>query len=250
MQDEYVTYDPRIPKHKTYLTSFLIVLIISMYFIEVSLNAVYSDKTLIVLGAKWNEGIRNGEYWRFLSSTLLHGNLFHLFVNLAAIYIFGKEVESIFGTFRYLLVYLISSWGAGLLSFTLSQGISIGASGAIFGIIGALVIFFYRQQEKLSGAKLKFKSMYTLVIINLLFGFMIPRIDNAGHIGGLLSGVISSWFIAPEYKIQKDENYQKLIIIKKPDSIRLISGLMVVSSILFFLTIQATGKRLFFSEFF
>jgi rhomboid protease GluP len=173
-----------------------------------------------------------------------------LFVNLAAIYIFGKEVESIFGTFRYLLIYLIASWGAGLLSFILSKGISIGASGAIFGIIGALVIFFYRQQEKISGARLRFKSMYTLVIINLLFGFMIPRIDNAGHIGGLISGVIASWFIAPEYKIQKDDILQKLIITRKPDSIRLISGLLIVSCILFLLTIKATGKQLFLLKLF
>lgn len=244
MPDEYVVFDPRIPKHKTYLTSFLIISIISMYFVEVLFNAVYSDKALIILGAKWNEGISNGEYWRFLTATLLHGNLFHLFVNVAALYIFGKEVESIFGGFRYFLIYLISSWGAGLMSFVFSQGISIGASGAIFGIIGALVIFLYRQQEKVTGAKLRFKSMYTLVIINLLFGFMLPRIDNAGHIGGLIAGLIAAWFIAPEYKIQKDETLQKITIIKKPDSIRIMSGLLIVCCLLFFLTYKATSKQL------
>lgn len=234
--NNYVTFDPRIPKHKPLLSRFLIFLISTMYLIEVYFNALYSDKGLIILGAKWNEGITNGEYWRFLTCTFLHGNIMHLFLNLTALYIFGQEVESIYGIFRFFLIYIFSSWGASLASYAFSPNIAIGASGAIFGIIGGLIIFFFRQREKVTGANFKFKSMYTLVIINLLFGILLPRIDNSAHLGGLITGLFSGWFISPEYKIEKNEQLDKLVITKKTDTIKLISGIILVITILFWLT--------------
>lgn len=242
--DPYVTFDPRIPKHKPVLTNVLLALITSMFFIEVLFNAIYSDKAIILLGAKWNEGITNGEYWRFITCTFLHGNLFHLFLNLAAMYIFGQEVESIYGTFRFLLIYLLSSWGAGLASYTFSAGIAIGASGALFGIIGGLIIFFFRQREKVTGANMKFKSMYTLVLINLALGFLLPRIDNSAHIGGLVTGLLSSWFISPEYKIEKSESNERLEVIQKSDRARVLSGLFLVITILLWLTKLALSLHL------
>lgn len=237
MQDEdYVTFDPRIPKHKVVLTKILLITISAMFLVEIFLNALYSDKTIIILGAKWNEGITNGEYWRFFSCTFLHGNLLHLFVNLAAIYIFGQEVESIYGTFRYFIIYLLSSWGASLTSYAFSPGVAIGASGAVFGVIGSLVVFFFRQREKVSGASMKFKSMYTLIIINLLFGFILPKIDNSAHIGGLITGLFISYFIAPEYKIEKIEEKEKLMIVQTKDKSRVIFGITITLAILLVLT--------------
>lgn len=234
--EDYVTFDPKIPKYIPILTNILILVISLMFIIEIYFSALNTDKSIILLGAKWNEGITRGEYWRFLTCTFLHGNLMHLFLNLAAIYIFGKEVESIYGTFRFLLIYLLSSWGAGLASYSFSQGIAIGASGAVFGIIGSLIIFFFRQREKVTGANLKFKSMYTLVIINLLFGFLLPRIDNYAHMGGLVTGLITSWFISPEYKIEKIEELGKLIIVGKKDLLRVVLGILIVSIALLLLT--------------
>lgn len=233
MIDDYVTFDPRIPKHKPVLTNVLITFISLMFLVEIFFNALYSDQAIILLGAKWNEGITNGEYWRFITCTFLHGNLFHLFLNIAAIYIFGTEVESIYGTFRFLLIYLITGWGASLASYAFSPGVAIGASGAVFGIIGALVIFFFRQREKATGAKLRYKSMYTLVIINLVLGFLIPRIDNSAHIGGLITGILLTWFIAPEYKIEKDDLSNKSYVIQKPDKQRILAGIILVITALF-----------------
>ena len=243
-EDDYVTFDPRIPKSKPVFTNILLTLISAMFVVEVLFNALYSDNAIIILGAKWNEGITKGEYWRFITCTLLHGNLIHLFLNLTALYIFGQEVESIYGTARFLLLCFLSSWGASLASYTFSTGVAIGASGTIFGIIGALIIFFYRQKEKVTGANLKFKSMYTLVIINLVLGFLLPKIDNSAHIGGLITGLFSSWFISPKYKIQKDEELEKLIVIQKPDTLRVVSGLILVTTVLFWLTKLAINSHL------
>lgn len=234
--DDLVTFDPKVPKEKPYLTKILIFLICFMFLIEILFNALYSDKALIILGAKWNEGITHGEYWRFLTCTFLHGHLMHLVVNVAAIYIFGQEVESLYGSFKFLLIYLLSSWGASLSSYTFSTGISVGASGAVFGIIGSLVVFFFMQREKVTGAELKFKSMYTLVIMNLALGFLLPRIDNYAHIGGLLTGSIFAYFIYPEYVIEKNEASNKLAVIKKPHTIRNILGVVFLTILLTWLT--------------
>src|SRR3990167_1218999 len=165
--EEYVTFDPRIPKQKSLFNNVFLVAIVVMYIVEVLLNAHINEKVLIILGAKWNEGITNGEYWRFLTPSLLHGNIIHLFLNFAALQIFGKELESMYGTLRYFILCILCSWGSILASYSFSSGIAIGASGVVFGIIGGLIIFFYRQREKLTGANLRFKSMYTLVIINI-----------------------------------------------------------------------------------
>ena len=234
--DEYVTFDPRIPKYTPVITRAIISLIIVMYIVEIFFNALYSEKAIILLGAKWNEGITQGEYWRFITPVLLHGNLIHLLLNVIALNIFANELESIYGTLRFLLIFLLSSWGATLTSYAFSTGIAIGASGALFGIIGGLIIFFFRQREKVTGATMKFKAMYTLVIINLLLGLFLPRIDNSAHLGGLITGLTVGWFISPEYHVEKDEQHEKLLIVKKADKNRVLSGLILIITILFWLT--------------
>lgn len=236
MQEDLVTYDPRLPKCKPIISSILIVIMIIMFFVEISFSALYNDKAIILLGAKWNEGITNGEYWRFITCTFLHGSFIHLFLNIFAIYIFGQEVESIFGNFRFLLTYLISSWGASLTSYVFSNEIAIGASGAVFGIIASLVVFFYKQREKVSGATLRYKSMYTLIIINLVLGSLLPRIDNAAHLGGTIAGLVSSYFISPEYKIKNNESMQRSYVVKELNSSRLIAGTFFIIFTLYILT--------------
>lgn len=234
--EDYVTFDPRIPKQYSYFNNVFLTAIIIMYIIEVLLNAYISEKALIILGAKWNTGITDGEYWRFLTPSLLHGNIIHLFLNFAALQIFGKELESLYGTFRYFILCILSSWGSILASYTFSNELAIGASGIVFGIIGGLIIFFYRQREKVTGANLRFKSMYTLVIINIILGFTIPRIDNSAHLGGLATGLLCGYFISPEYQIVKNEIENKLFVEKKKDITRVISGLFLLITILFWLT--------------
>ena len=239
--DKYVTFNPQIPKYQPTITKILIIIISLFFLTELYLNATHNDKTLIILGAKWNEGITRGEYWRFLSCVFLHGNILHLFVNITALYIFGREVESIFGSFRFLILFLYSSWGASLTSYIFSPGISIGASGALFGIIGGLIIFFFRQRENVSGAILRFKSMYTLVAINLLFGFLVPRIDNSAHIGGLITGLFTSLFISPEYEIKKDDLQEVLYVKRNKNITKLCFGIFLTGAILFYLSKTAIG---------
>ena len=237
MTDEnYVTFDPRIPKQKPALLKPILIIIAMMYIIEVFYTSTHGSKAIILLGAKWNEGITNGEYWRFFTCTLLHGNLMHLFLNLAALYIFGKELESFFGTFKFLIIYLFTAWGASLASYAFSPGIAVGASGVAFGILGCLISFFYKEREHVSNAHLRFKTMYTLAIINIIFGLVMPNIDNSAHIGGLVTGLIVGYYIAPKYFVAKDEKENKLKVFQQKDTTRVFIGSLLTFSILFWLT--------------
>ena len=235
-ENDYVIFDPKIPKHKSRLTKFLIILISIMFIVEIFFTAHYGEKAIIILGAKWNEGITNGEYWRFFTCALLHGGLMHLFLNLTGLYIFGKELESIYGPIKFLFICLLTSWGSTLASYTFSSGLAIGASGIVFGIIGSLISFYFLQKGKVTGADYKFKSMYTLVIINLILGFLIPRIDNSAHIGGIVTGLLSGWLLSPKYEILKDDENQKLKVIEEKNIMRFIMGVIFLILLLIWLT--------------
>ncbi len=242
--EDYAEFDPSIPKYKPFLTKKIAFLIIIMFIIEILSNALQDNKVIITLGAKSNPEITNGEYWRFFTCVFLHGNIFHLILNLGGLYIFGKEVESIYGTFRFFLIFIFSAWGAGLTSYLFSDGLAIGASGAIFGILGSLIVFFYKQKEKITGATIKFKSMYTVAIINIVVGFLLPHIDNSAHMGGLIAGLISSWFLSPEYKIEKDDSLNKVYIIRKKDIQKTLIGIVLTLLILYSLTYFAVKFNL------
>ena len=235
-ENDYVIFDPKIPKHKSRLTKFLIILISAMFIVEMFFTAHYGEKAVIMLGAKWNEGITAGEYWRFFSCALLHGSFMHLFLNLAGLYIFGKELESIYGSIKFLFICLLTSWGSTLASYTFSPGLAIGASGIVFGIIGGLISFYFTQKGKVTGADYKFKSMYTLVIINLVLGFMMPRIDNSAHIGGILTGLLSGWLLSPKYEILKDDEHQSLKVIEQRNIPRFFIGVIFLILLLVWLT--------------
>ena len=242
-ENDLVIFDPKIPKHKPIFTKLLIILISTMFVVEIFYTAKYGEQGIIILGAKWNEGITNGECWRFFTCALLHGSFMHLFLNLAGLYIFGKELESIYGSLKYLLICLLTSWGATLASYTLSQGIAIGASGIVFGIIGSLIVFYFKQKNKVTGASYKFKSMYTLVIMNLLFGLFIPKIDNSAHIGGIFTGLLSGWLLSPKYEILKDDEMQRLKVIEEKNIFRFFIGAMFLVWLLSWLTKLAINSK-------
>ena len=234
--NDYVIFDPKIPKHKPILTKLLIILISAMFIVEMFFTAHYGEKAIIILGAKWNEGITNGEYWRFFTCAFLHGGLMHLFLNLAGLYIFGRELESIYGSIKFLFICLLTSWGATLASYTFSSGVAIGASGIVFGIIGSLISFYFSQKGKVTGADYKFKSMYTLVIINLVLGFMMPRIDNSAHIGGIVTGLLSGWLLSPKYETVKNEEMQKLMVIEEKNISKFVIGVIFLVLLLIWFT--------------
>jgi len=132
----------------------------------------------------------------------LHADFLHIAFNSYALYIFGPQVEALFGYRRFTLIYLLSGVAGTVLSFALSPNWSVGASGAIFGLVGALLIYFYRHR-KLFGelGRRRLTELAVVAGLNLLIGLR-PNIDNWGHVGGLIGGSLLTWLIGPIYAIR------------------------------------------------
>lgn len=161
--------------------------------------------------AKVNDLIRAGEYYRLFSSMFLHLNLTHLIFNGYALFVLGRDVEALFGTVRFAIIYLLGGLSGSLASFIFTDAPSVGASGAIFAIFGAEMVYFYQHRELHGTAgRRHLTQLIALMVINLGLGFFAStgatrfRIDNAGHIGGLVGGVVLAWFIGPAYRVQRD----------------------------------------------
>ncbi len=159
--------------------------------------------TLIAFGAKVNELIEEGEWFRFVTPIFIHIGFLHIATNSYALWVIGPLVERLYGSARYLLIYLLSGIGGVIGSFIWQEmmnkpaGVSAGASGAIFGLFGLLAVFGYRYRSEmppnfLSAIK---SSVLPVILINLFIGFSLQFIDNAAHVGGLISGALLTFLI-------------------------------------------------------
>jgi rhomboid protease GluP len=171
--------------------------------ISISSGTSYSE-LLVPYGAKVNSLIMQGEYWRFITPMFLHSDIVHLTVNCYSLYIVGQQVEKLFGHGKFTAIYFISGFLGCVASFAFSINVSVGASGAIFGLLGAMLLFAVRRPSLLKssfGANL-----VTTLIINLVYGFMNKQIDNYGHIGGLIGGFLTTGVVySNKEKSSKDK---------------------------------------------
>lgn len=195
------------------LTEGLIVINVIMFLITQLVDLI-SGNGLLMLGAKVNELIGLGEYWRLFTAMFLHANIMHLIFNMMALYILGRDIERFFGKPKFLLIYFVSGLvGAGA-SFLLVSGVSVGASGAIFGLMGAN-LFLYKTNP-LVYKRLYGSDLLILIGINLVLGFITPNIDMAGHIGGLISGFVIASAVGLNFEkiwVKKRIFYQALVIL-------------------------------------
>ena len=147
--------------------------------------------------------IVDGEYYRLITGIFLHGNVIHLACNCYAIYVIGMQLESFLGKWKYLSIYLLSGFAGSMLSIFFSNNYSIGASGAIFGLLGSLIYFGYHYRVYLDSVVKS--QIIPLIIMNLGLGFMFSGIDNWAHIGGLIGGFFSTMAVGIKYKSTKFE---------------------------------------------
>jgi len=193
-----------LPVSNPFLTYVLLGLIVIIWVLMELAGGSQNSQVLVRFGANFGPLILDGETWRLFTSMFLHIGLAHLFFNSYALFIFGLEMERLYGPDRYLVVYILSGLFGSLASFA-SRGpevFSAGASGAIFGIIGMNLAYFLLHRETF-GQFGRQRVMNTLLIIgiNLVFGFTVPGIDNLAHIGGLISGFALGYGLAPRYQL-------------------------------------------------
>ena len=187
---------------KPVMTSFLIAINIIIYVLM-----VLTDNTEDFINKFAVYGpfiIKYNEYYRLITGAFIHGNIFHLAFNCYALYIIGSQIESFMGKYKYIIIYLFSAVGASLLSIVISKYPSIGASGAIFGLMGSLLYFGYHYRVYL-GTVIK-SQIIPLIVVNLIIGFIFNgQIDNYAHIGGLISGIFITMAVGVKYKSSKSE---------------------------------------------
>lgn len=178
---------------KTVAAFVLIVINLTLFAVMEWKGNSTSALTLIEFGAKYNPAILEGEWWRIVTSMFLHIGIVHLLMNMLALFYLGIAVEKIYGSTRFLTVYFLAGIFGGTASFMLNPQIAAGASGAIFGLFGALLFF------GLNNKRVFFQTMgYNLIMIigiNIAFGIIVPQIDNGAHIGGLIGGFIASMMV-------------------------------------------------------
>lgn len=185
-------------------TLLIFIAIVIGFGIEVATGAWVNPGALADLGAIVPTlVIRDGEYWRLLSAMFLHGDgtarggLLHVGMNLYVLWQLGRLFEIMFGSRRFLAVYFVTGIGASLttlLRFLLmhTDGASVGASGAIFGIMGALIISIRRSPrwKNERWARSVVQQLMFWIVVNIVIGYYVPQIDMAAHFGGFLTGVL------------------------------------------------------------
>lgn len=168
------------------VTYIIIALCITLYFIPL-LFGVYNY--VINKFCVYAPYIRGGEYYRLITGMFFHGGVFHLIFNCYALYLIGSQVESFFGKFKFLIIYLFGGICGAIFSMIFGGNTaSIGASGAIFGLMGSICYFGYHYRVYL-GNIVK-SQIIPLILLNLMLGFITPGVDNFAHIGGLIGGTI------------------------------------------------------------
>lgn len=174
---------------------FLILLNV-VFFLATVINGGFSLPILLRLGAKYGPLIATGEWQRLLLCIFLHGSLWHLFFNMYALYNLGRLAEGVYGTKKFFTIFILTGLCGSLLSFAVNYSrVGVGASGAIFGLAGAL--FASGLKYRNTSLNRLVTSLLPFIVINLVFGFITPVIDNGAHIGGLLSGMFLGWVISP-----------------------------------------------------
>ena len=191
-----------------YVTYLLIAVCVICYFVPI-LMGINDD--VLKLFAVHGPSIRDGQFWRLITGGFLHGNILHLFCNCYTLYVIGTQVESFLGKWKYTVIYFVSMLFGSLTSIVFSGGsFSIGASGAIFGVIGSLIYFGYHYRVFL-GNVVK-TQIIPLVLVNLALGFMLSGVDNFAHIGGLIGGVLCTMALGVSGKSTKSEMINGWII--------------------------------------
>ena len=175
-----------IPSQKnTQVTKFLSISLLVVYVFQFLLGDV-----LIANFALFAPSVTNGQWWLLITAGFLHGSIIHLLFNVYILWVLGSQLESIVGKAKFIIIYFGSLLGGSLASYLFSPfgSYSIGASGAIFGLMGAMLVVGRERNLDIS-------QITTLVVINVVIGFVLSGIDWRAHLGGLAAGAFITWVL-------------------------------------------------------
>lgn len=198
--------------NKIFTIAIMIINIIIFVLMYIFGKGSEDSSTLIKFGANVGSLTRGGDYYRLITSAFLHIGVIHLLCNLYSLFMVGPTVEYFYGKFKFILIYLYSAITASLfvLIFHGNNTITAGASGAIFGLLGALLYFGYKYRGYIGNRIIG--SVISVILLNLFIGFTSPGISNAAHIGGLLGGLAISYMLGAGTDEKKSTKISGIII--------------------------------------
>ena len=170
-------------------------------------NNAENGDVLVMYGAKENTLMLQGQYWRFITPIFLHATILHVGLNMLNFVVLGIVVERMVGHLRFLFIYLVTGVISIIASFSfMPQEVSVGASGAIFGLVGAYSMFVLLHRRAFPRGGIPAILWLVVIIgINLCIGLVIPNVDNYAHLGGLVSGLLLGWWFMPRYTLLPDK---------------------------------------------
>lgn len=174
------------------LTNVLIGINVLVFLISAFISRSLFDiniYTLVFMGAKVNYLIDQGQVWRLITCAFLHGGLVHILFNMYALKILGPEIEYIYGKAKYIIIYLLAAICASVFSYVFGPNtVSVGASGAIFGLFGAMLVFGIKHRKQIGKGYMM--NILQVIFVNVIIGVTTSNIDNAAHFGGLIVGCL------------------------------------------------------------
>jgi len=206
-----------IKRYKLTYTLIILNSIVYLFSSFFSQNFIDMDmETLVNMGALYGPYVvQEGEWWRLFTAMFLHGGMTHLLMNMFSLYIIGRGAEMYFEKNAYISIYLFSGLIGGLVSLFVHPGsVGVGASGAIFGVFGALAGFFLAHRDKIASHSKAFMKDFAIIIgINLVIGLSIPSVDVSAHIGGLVVGLIGGFVLSKNPKWLLSYNILMVVLI-------------------------------------
>ena len=192
------------------IVTYIIIVLNLMVFLYGMLHS--NDELINIFGNNY-ELVQKGQFYRLLTCMFVHGSIMHLLLNMYALYTIGPVVERYYGKSKYIFIYLVSGLLGSVFSsvFMSANSVSIGASGAIFGLLGSICYFTYYYRATLQG--ILRESIVPVIVINLIIGFMLPSVDLVAHIGGLLGGILVSMGLGIGDKYRKNDQINGFIVL-------------------------------------
>ncbi len=180
----------------------IILVIIGLFFVGQMFTggSILGDRVdqLTEWGALTKPGVMDGEWWRLITSMFLHVGILHIAFNAMALFALGMQLEQLMGSKRFLLIFFLTGIGGNILTLLVNPVPSVGASGGIFGLLGALIAFFYRNRDRLGPwGQANLRSLLITAGINFVITISIPQVNQMAHLGGLLAGLFLGYFLSP-----------------------------------------------------
>ena len=193
---------------KSRVTYLIVAVNVGMFLLLAVTGGADDSVNLYRWGAKFGPAIQAGDWYRLISPVFLHAGLFHIAANTFALVIFGPRLEQEFGSTAFLATYIVSGVCGVAASYLVSPVLSVGASGAVFGMVGAYGIYLVRNRREFGGQVNRvILNLVFILGINIVFGLVWPGIDQGAHVGGLIAGAAMAFLVSPRRVVDIEDDF-------------------------------------------